>query len=152
MITEKQREYNKKYYLANRDRLIKNNSKYQKDPINTKKRNEHRHKRYAENHLGFRDKNLRSHDKCKQDPKWIKRKRIIISIWGMQNRTPEKNKIKWNKYYKMNKEKYKLKRRNDPSQKVSQALRRIEYGRNINASKQLEDINILLKEVIKLNG
>lgn len=150
MITDNQREYNKNYYFTHRQKLIQSSIEYQKNPINAEKRRVRIRKRYSENHLGFRDKNLKSHDKCKQNPEWVKKKRVIISIWGIQNRTPEINKKRWDEYYMKNKEKYKTKRRTDKSKDVNQALRRIEHSRDISIKEQLKDIKIIQNEIINL--
>ena len=148
MSEQNQKEYNKKYYIKNKEKLIKSNVEYQKKPEIVEKRKKRIRQRYAENHLGYRDKNLKSHDECKKNPEWIKRKRLIISIWGIKNRTPEINKKRWDKYYSENKEAYKKKRRVDKSHTISNALKRAEHSKNLSVEKQVDDIKIL-KNYIK---
>jgi len=143
-------EYNRIYYLKNKERIIKQNSEYQRKPKIIEKRRIRIKQRYKDNHLNYRTKSLRSHDNVKQNPEWWIKQRARISICGIRSYDPIKNKIKWAKYYKEHKEEYKAKRRTDKSISISNALRRLENNRTVSKKEQLNDIRILKQEIENL--
>jgi len=146
----KQKIYNQEYYKKNKAKILKDNAEYQRSPVNIEKRKARTRERYRTNDKGFRDKNLKSHDKLKQNPKWVKRKRAVISLWGIKNRGKETDRERAREYYKKNKAKIlKHKKESHPS-KVSMVLQRVKNNRFSSNAIVKQDIRILKNEIKRI--
>jgi hypothetical protein len=104
--------YNRKYYLENRERLIKMASIRAKLPHVKEKVNKKNRERYATD-SEFKERQTMAHKKYLSNPLNRKKSNLAISIWGITKRDKKKTADKWKRYYAKNKEKYLLKRKED---------------------------------------